>query len=187
VAEQRYYMACLDLEGRRCLVVGGGTVGLEKVKGLLECGAVVTVVAPEIEPGLQLLPVRWRRKRYETADLKGAFLVVAATPDRGVNRRVFKDAEAGSLLCNVVDDPELCSFILPAVHRRDPIALAVSTGGASPALAKHLRDELAAQIDDRHVELAYRLRELRPWVKAHFTSYDERRDFFDALVAESLE
>jgi siroheme synthase-like protein len=187
VAEKRYYMACLDLDGRRCLVVGGGSVGLEKAKGLLDSGAVVTVVAPEIEPELQRLPVRWRQKRYERADLEGNLLVVAATPDRAVNRRVFDDAEARSLLCNVVDDPELCSFILPAVHRRDPIVLAVSTGGASPALAKRLRDELGAQIDERHVELAYRLRELRPWVKAHFGSYDERRDFFDALVAESLE
>ncbi|HSS73001.1 MAG TPA: hypothetical protein VLK53_05480, partial [Gaiellaceae bacterium] len=85
------------------------------------------------------------------------------------------------------DDAELCSFILPAVYRRDPIALAVSTGGASPALAKRLRDELGEQIDERHVELAYRLRELRPWVRAHFDSYAERRDFFDSLVSESLE
>ncbi len=187
MTDKRYYMACLDLEGRRCHVVGGGAVGLEKAKGLLDCGAVVTVVAPEIDPDLQLLPVRWRQKRYETSDLHGAFVVVAATPDRAVNRRVFEDAEARSLLCNVVDDPELCSFILPAVHRRDPITLAVSTGGASPALAKRLRDELGAQVDERHVELAYRLRELRPWVRAHFSSYDERRDFFDGLVAESLE
>jgi precorrin-2 dehydrogenase len=187
VTEKRYYMACVDLEGRPCLVVGGGTVGLEKAKGLLECGAVVTVVAPEIEPDLQLLPVRWRRKRYETDDLKGVFLVVAATPNRSVNRRVFDDAEARSLLCNVVDDAELCSFILPAVHRRDPITLAVSTGGASPALAKRLRDELGARIDQRHVELAWRLRELRPRVRAQYASYAERRDFFDALVAEELE
>ena len=100
---------------------------------------------------------------------------------------MFEDAEARSLLCNVVDDAELCSFILPAVHRRDPITLAVSTGGASPALAKRLRDELGEQIDERHVELAYRLRELRPWVRAHFDSYAERRDFFDSLVSESLE
>ena len=187
MTEKRYYMACLDLENRRCLVVGGGIVGLEKAKGLLECGAIVTVVAPEIERDLQLLPVRWRRKRYESADLKGNFFVVAATPDRSLNRRVFEDAEARSLLCNVVDDAELCSVILPAVYRRDPISIAVSTGGASPALAKRLRDELGEQIDERHVELAYRLRELRPWVRAHFPSYAERREFFDSLVAESLE
>jgi siroheme synthase-like protein len=184
--EKRYYLACLDLNGRRCLVVGGGTVGLEKAKGLLDCGAVETVVAPWIEPELERLPIRWRRKRYETADLDGNFLAVAATPLRSVNRRVFRDGEARSLLVNVVDTPDLCSFILPAVYRRDPIALAVSTSGASPALAKRLRDELGAQIDERHVDLAHRLRELRPWVQAHYPSYGGRRDFFEALVEESL-
>ena len=125
--EKRYYLACLDLAGRSCLVVGGGKVGLEKARGLLECGAVVTVVAPQIEPELQQLPVRWRRKRYETEDLAGNTLVVAATPVRSVNHRIFRDAEERSMLVNVVDTPELCSFILPAVYRRDPIALAVST------------------------------------------------------------
>jgi siroheme synthase-like protein len=184
---ERFYMACLDLTGRSVLVVGGGSVALEKVRGLLDCGARVTVVAPEAKPGLLELPVEWLPRAYYSTDLRGRFLVVAATSSTPLNRRVFADAEARSLLCNVVDDPELCSFILPAVHRRDPIVLAVSTGGASPALAKRLRDELGAQIDERHVELAYRLRELRPWVKAQFSSYDERRDFFDSLVAESLE
>lgn len=186
MGDKRYYLACLDLEGRACLVVGGGSVGLEKAKGLLECGAVVTVVSPQIEPELQLLPVRWRRKRYDPTDLDGCFLVVAATSRSSLNRRVSTDAEERLLFCNVVDTPELCSFILPAVYRRDPIALAVSTGGASPALAKRLRDELGAQIGDQHVALAERLRELRPWVRLHYRSYRERRDFFEALVEESL-
>jgi precorrin-2 dehydrogenase/sirohydrochlorin ferrochelatase len=186
VADRRYYMACLDLEARRCLVVGGGAVALEKTRGLLECGAVVTVVAPQIEPELQTLRVRWRCKRYDATDLEGNFLVVAATSKRSVNRRVFEDAEARSLLCNVVDTPELCSFILPAVYRRDPIAIAVSTGGASPALAKRLRDELGARVREEHVTLARRLRDLRPWAKIHYRSYDERRDFFEAVVEESL-
>ncbi|HKP17118.1 MAG TPA: bifunctional precorrin-2 dehydrogenase/sirohydrochlorin ferrochelatase [Gaiellaceae bacterium] len=186
MSDRRYYMACLDLEGRACLVVGGGSVGLEKAKGLLECGATVTVVAPQIEPDLQLLHVRWRRKRYDAADLNGNFVVVAATSNRSLNRRIFLDAEEQSMLCNVVDTPELCSFILPAVYRRDPIALAVSTGGASPALAKRLRDELGERIRQEHVDLARRLRELRPWVRLHYHSYRERRDFFEALVEESL-
>jgi siroheme synthase-like protein len=186
MADKRYYMACLDLDGRPCLVVGGGSVGLEKARGLLDCGAVVTVVAPQIEPELQRLPVRWRRKRYQTADLDGMFLVVAATSVSSVNRQVSRDAEARSLLCNVADVPALCNFILPAVYRRDPIALAVSTSGASPALAKRLRDELGAQIDERHVDLAHRLHELRPCVQAHYPSYGGRRDFFEALVEESL-
>jgi siroheme synthase-like protein len=184
--EKRYYLACLDLAGRSCLVVGGGKVGLEKAKGLLDCGAVVTVVAPQIEPELQQLPVRWRRKRYETTDLAGNTLVVAATPVRSINHRIFRDAEERSMLVNVVDTPELCSFILPAVYRRDPIAIAVSTGGASPALAKHLRDELGARIGEEHVALARRLRDLRPWAKLHYRSYGARKEFFESLVEESL-
>jgi precorrin-2 dehydrogenase/sirohydrochlorin ferrochelatase len=183
---ERYYMACLDLDGRRALVVGGGSVGLEKAKGLLECGALVTVVAPQIEPELRRLPIGWRQKRYDVGDLEGQLLVIAATSTPSVNRRVFADAEARSLLCNVVDVPELCSFILPAVFRRDPITLAVSTSGASPALAKRLRDELGAQIEDRHVALAHRLRELRPWARTHYRTYDERKEFFEAAVEEAL-
>jgi precorrin-2 dehydrogenase/sirohydrochlorin ferrochelatase len=186
MSEKRYYMACLDLGRRRCVVVGGGAVGLEKAKGLLDCGAVVTVVAPQMEPELQALPVRWRRKRYEPADLDGNFLVVAATSNRTLNRRIFRDAEERSLLCNVVDTPELCSFILPAVFRRDPIAIAVSTGGASPALAKRLRDELGERVGEQHVALARRLRDLRPWARLHYHSYEARRDYFEALVEEAL-
>src|SRR2546425_3531681 len=178
MAEKAYYMACLDLEGRSCLVVGGGSVGVEKAKGLLDCGARVTAVAPEADPELLDLSVEWLRRRYRAGDLDGRFLVVAATSNRSVNRRVFADAEARSLFCNVVDTPELCSFILPAVHREGPIALAVSTGGASPALAQHLRERLAEQIQPEHADLAERLRSLRPWVKAHYPTYEERRDYF---------
>jgi precorrin-2 dehydrogenase/sirohydrochlorin ferrochelatase len=186
MSDKRYYMACLDLEGRNCLVVGGGLVGLEKAKGLLDTGATVTVVAPQIEPELQRLPVRWRRKRYQPSDLDGNFLVVAATSVNSVNRRVFLDAESRSMLCNVVDTPEICSFILPAVYRRDPIAIAVSTGGASPALAKRLRDDLGARIEEEHVMLADRLRDLRPWVRNHYHSYSERKAFFETLVEDAL-
>ena len=103
-----------------------------------------------------------------------------------MNRRVFRDAESRALLCNVVDVPELCSFILPAVHRHEPIAVAVSTGGASPALAQHLRDQIATVVRPEHAELAHRLRELRPWAKSHFATYDERKAYFAGLVAEEL-
>jgi precorrin-2 dehydrogenase len=186
VAEKRYYMACLDLEGRSCLVVGGGRIGLEKTRGLLECGALVTVVAPEIAPELLELGVECLARRYRAADLDGRFLVVAATSIRSLNQRVYEEAEARSLLCNVVDVPDLCSFILPAVHRQDPIAIAVSTGGASPALAQRIRDEIAGVIGPEYAQLAERLRELRPWAKAHLPTYEERRRFFADLVSSEL-
>ena len=187
MSEKRYYMACLDLEGRDVLVVGGGSVALEKVEGLLTCGARVTVVAPEIsvERGAARRQAR-AGASTDSDDLEGRFLVVAATSVTEVNRRVFADAEARGLLCNVVDVPELCSFILPAVHRVDPIAVAISTGGASPALAQRLRDEIAAVVRPEHATLARRLRDLRPWAKKEFPTYEERRDYFQQLVEAEL-
>ena len=179
-------MACLDLRGRRCIVVGGGAVGLEKAKGLLASGAQVTVVSPELHDDMRGLEVTWRRGRYRRRDLHGAFLVIAATSDRATNERVHRDAEARAMLCNVADVPDLCNFILPAVHREGPIAVAVSTGGASPALAKRIRDDVAAIVTPDHAELARRLEAMRPAVKERFSSYEERRDFFESLVEEAL-
>jgi siroheme synthase-like protein len=179
-------MACLDLRGRRCVVVGGGKVGAEKVRGLLDCDADVVVVSPTLDESLRSLPITWHARRYEQADLDGAFLVIAATADTALNARVRDDAEARNLLCNVADMPALCNFILPAVHREGPIAVAVSTGGASPALAKRIRDDVAALVGPEHAELADRLERLRPAVKRSLPTYEERRDYFDALVKEAL-
>lgn len=187
MSEKRFYMACLDLERRSCLVVGGGAVALEKVQGLLDSGARVTVVAPQVGDGLRTLDVELVEREYRASDLDGRFLVVAATSLSSLNRRVHEDAEARSLLCNVVDVPELCNFILPAVLRRDPIAIAVSTGGASPALAQRIRDDIAELVGPEHAELARRLRELRPWAKDNLSSYEERREFFAGLVASELQ
>jgi precorrin-2 dehydrogenase/sirohydrochlorin ferrochelatase len=181
-----FYMACLDVAGRRCVVVGGGAVGHEKAAGLVACGAAVTVVSPELDASFASLGVEWRRGRYRKSDLKGAFLVIAATSDRAVNERVHRDAEARGMLCNVADVPDLCNFILPAVHREGPIAVAVSTGGASPALAKRLRSQIAELVQPRHAELARELEALRPEVKERFETYEQRRDYFEELVSERL-
>jgi precorrin-2 dehydrogenase/sirohydrochlorin ferrochelatase len=179
-------MACLDVEGRRCLVVGGGAVGLEKAAGLATCGARVAVVSPELEPGFAELDVEWRAREYESGDLEGMFLVIAATDERAVNEAVHRDAEQRAMLCNVADVPELCNFILPAVHREGPIAVAVSTGGASPALAKRLRTQIAELVGPEHAGLAEELRAMRPEVKERFATYEERRDYFEDVVTERL-
>jgi siroheme synthase-like protein len=181
-----YYMACLDLHGRSVLVVGAGRVALEKVDGLLAGGARVTVVAPQVVAELESREIELVRREYRSDDLDSRYLVVAATSTSSVNRRVFRDAEARSLFCTVVDVPELCSFILPAVHREGPIAVAVSTGGASPALAQRLRDEIAEIVRPEHAVLAEQLRELRPWARSHLPTYEARRDYFAALVEEAL-
>jgi siroheme synthase-like protein len=187
---KRYYMACLDLEDRDVLVVGAGSVALEKIHGLLDVGARVTVVAPDVSEPVDALArgglVEVVRRRYRDPDLAGRFLVVAATSVTSLNERVFADADARGMLCNVVDVPELCSFILPAVHRDDPIAVAISTGGASPALAQRLRDDVAEVVTHEHARLAVELRELRPWAKERFPTYKARRDFFQQLVKERL-
>jgi len=165
----QFYMACLNVEGRRCVVVGEGEMADEKVAGLEACGARVERVT------------RYRRRK-----LRGAFLVVSTSPDRKLNERIFRDAERRGMLCNVADVPDLCNFILPAVHREGPITVAVSTGGASPALAKRLRSMIAAIVRPEHAELAEELRAMRPEVKARFQSYEERRDYFDEMVRERL-
>lgn len=180
-------MACVDLHGRSALVVGGGRVALEKVRGLVECGARVTVVAPEVDVELETLPVRIVRRPFIAGDVDGHVLVFAATNRRSVNRSVSSAAAASYTLCNVADDPELCSFILPAITRRDPIVVGVSTGGASPALAQRIRDDVAGLLTPRHVELAGRLQALRPWAKRTLATYEERRAYFAGLVEEGLQ
>jgi siroheme synthase-like protein len=179
-------MACLDLRGRDCLLVGGGRVALEKAQGLLDCDANVTVVAPELEDELRSLPVSVLERTFTRSDVVGRFLVIAATSDRTVNAAVSAAAAERSTPCNVADDPELCSFILPAIVRRDPILVGVSTGGASPALAQRIRADVANLLQDEHVELAHRLAALRPWAKSELPTYEARRDFFQQLVAETL-
>ena len=182
----RYYMACLDLRGRDCLVVGGGRVAAEKVRGLLDGGARVTVVAPHIEAELRGLPICIEQRAFVESDLDQRLLVIAATSERDVNAAVSRAAAERSTLCNVADDPELCSFILPAIVRRDPIVIGVSTGGASPALAQRLRSEIAELVGSKHADLARRLAALRPWAKRELPSYEARRDYFKQLVDEAL-
>ena len=180
-------MACLDLRSRDCLVVGGGVVATDKVEGLLAADARVTVVAPAIDDRLRALPVRLVERPFRGRDVRDRFLVVAATNDRAVNIDVSRTAAARNTLCNVADDPELCTFILPAIVRREPILVGVSTGGASPALAQRLRDDIGALVGPQHAALARRLEALRPWAKRELPTYEARRDWFRREVEEALQ
>ena len=185
--ETKFYVACLNLSGRRAVVVGGGSVGLEKIDGLLACGARVTCVAPKVVPEVRSLAaegsIEWRERTYKSGDLEGSFLVIAATNDTDVNVRVFGDAEARAMLVNVVDVPPLCNFILPAIVRWGPIAVAVSTAGASPALAKRMKREIAEAFGPEYAELALILNDARGWAKATLPTYQDRKAFFEAIVA----
>ncbi len=146
----------------------------------------MTVVAPDAIPEVGALAesgrIEWHRRRYETSDLDGVFLVVAATSDTELNTRVYRDAEARSMLVNVVDVPELCNFILPAIVRQGPIAVAISTSGASPALAKRMKREIATSVGPEYAELAALLDEVRPWAKETLETYDDRKVFFEDIV-----
>ena len=181
-----FYIACLNLTGRRCLVVGGGEVGLEKVDGLLACGAKVPLVAPEAEPALVAYAgegsIEWARRRFEPTDLEGAFLAIAATNDTDVNIAVYERAEERAMLVNVVDVPPLCNFILPAIVRTGPLAIAISTAGASPALAKRMKREIAGQFGEPYAQLAILLNDVRGWAKATLPTYQDRKAFFEAIV-----
>jgi precorrin-2 dehydrogenase/sirohydrochlorin ferrochelatase len=156
------YPVLLDLAGRSCLVVGGGRIALGKVQGLLAVDAVVTVVAPHVLDELDALDgVTVVRRPYEAGDLAGRRLVITATDDPAVNHRVFVDGEAAGVWVNSADDPANCTFTLPAVVRRGPITLAVSTGGHSPALSSWLRDRLAEEVGPEYEVLLQLLAERR--------------------------
>jgi precorrin-2 dehydrogenase / sirohydrochlorin ferrochelatase len=185
--ETPFYIACLRLSGRRCVVVGGGDVGLEKIEGLLVCDADVTLVAPEAHPELVQLAlegsIRWEQRDYAgPADLEGAFMAIAATDETDVNIAVFDDAEARAMLVNVVDVPPLCNFILPAIVRINPLAIAISTAGASPALAKRMKREIEAHFGEPYARLAVLLSEARGWAKSNLPTYQDRKEFFEAIV-----
>jgi precorrin-2 dehydrogenase / sirohydrochlorin ferrochelatase len=181
-----FYIACLRLSGRRCVVVGGGEVGLEKVEGLLACDGDVTLVAPDaVEPLRELAAegsIAWEPREYRSDDLDGTFMVIAATGDTEVNIRVYEDAEHRAMLVNVVDVPPLCNFILPAIFRSGPLAIAISTAGASPALAKRIKAEIAEEYGEPYARLAELLNEVRGWAKGTLPTYQDRKVFFESIV-----
>jgi siroheme synthase-like protein len=184
--ETPFYIACLKLKGRRALVVGGGEIGLEKVEGLLACSADVTLVAPAATPELRELAsegsITWYEREYEPGDLDGCLIAIAATDDTDTNIRIYEDAEARAMLVNVVDVPPLCNFILPAIVRTGPLAVAISTAGASPALAKRMKREIAAMFGEPYADLAVLLNEVRGWAKGTLPTYQDRKEFFESIV-----
>jgi precorrin-2 dehydrogenase/sirohydrochlorin ferrochelatase len=182
-----FYIACLKLSGRRCVVVGGGEIGLEKVEGLLACDGEVTLIAPTALPALREYAdessIRWEQRPYAgPRDLEGVFMAIAATDDTDVNIAVYDDAEHRAMLVNVVDVPPLCNFILPAIVRTGPLAIAISTAGASPALAKRMKREIEGQFGAEYARLAILLNDVRGWAKASLPTYRDRKEFFESIV-----
>ena len=185
-ALDRLYPVNLALSGRRCVVVGGGQVAARKAASLLDAGAEVTVVAPEISDEIRALPVAVLERDYRTGDLDGAWLAIAATDSPAVNRAVDADGRDARVWVNAADDPEACSFTLPAVVRRGPVTVAVSTAGHSPALAAWLRERIAAELGPEVAGLAELLSEAREELKAAGRSTEDV-DWRQALDSDMLD
>lgn len=186
MASRVYYPLFADLADRRCVVVGGGAVAQRKVTALLRCGACVMVVSPEATARLaryaQAGKIEHCARRFRSADLRGAWLVYAATDDPKVNELVFRTATRQRIFTNVVDHPALCSFIAPAIARRGKVVIAVSTGGRSPTLAKMLRREVQQLIGGDYAAMLRLLGSLRGVAKRCLPRYDDRKRYFARLV-----
>jgi uroporphyrin-III C-methyltransferase/precorrin-2 dehydrogenase/sirohydrochlorin ferrochelatase len=187
-----FFPIFLDLENRDCLVVGGGKVAARKVALLLRAGASVQVIAPQLCAGLARLAgdkrIVHRAREFTDADIEGRVLVIAATDRQDVNRRVSELAKRANIPVNVVDQPELCSFIVPSVIDRSPVQVAVSTGGSSPVLARLLRARLESYVPAAYGRLARLVESFRDQVKQRFSSMEQRRQFWEnALQGEVAE
>ena len=182
-----FYIACLKLRGRKCLVVGGGALGLEKAEGLLACSGDVHVISPEVLPEVAQLAAEgsltWEQRDYAgREDLEGIFMVIACTDDTDTNIRIYDDAEERAMLVNIVDVPPLCNFILPAIVRTGPLAIAISTAGASPALAKRMKREISELFGEEYAQMAIMLNDARGWAKGTLPTYQDRKAFFEEIV-----
>jgi siroheme synthase-like protein len=181
-----YYPAMLDLAGRDALLVGGGEVAEQKARQLLDAGVRLRVVAPALTDWLRACvgagQATWEEREVRAGDVAGAAVVVCATDRREVNRAVSEEAGAAGIPVNVVDDPELCSFIVPSVVRRGPLQVAISTGGRSPAFAKFMRHHLEAAIGEEFGQLAELAGRMRDRARQAGVGYEER----DRTAAEAL-
>ena len=186
----RRYTISLDLFQKDCLVVGGGQVSERKVRSLLECGARVKVISPEITPGLGKLAaeglILYREGFYQDSDLNGVFLVIGATDREEVNRRIADDCAARNLVVNIVDDPGKGNFFVPAVVRRGALTIAVSTEGKSPMLARKIREELERAYGPQFSEFLELLGQLRERVINNETNEQKKRNLLEELVSEEI-
>ncbi|MFO7708186.1 MAG: bifunctional precorrin-2 dehydrogenase/sirohydrochlorin ferrochelatase [Desulfobacterales bacterium] len=186
----RYYPVQLDIRGRACLVVGGGAVGTRKVNALVGCGARVTVVSPEASDTLAKMAAQGRivlrGRDYVSEDLEGMFLVIGATDDEALNRRIHADAEAHRVLCNIADRPESCNFILPSILKRGDLLITVSTSGKSPAFAKKLRHRLEVQFGEEYGTFLELMGAIRERLLARQHAPEAHKHLFEALIESNL-
>ncbi len=185
-----YYPVFLDLDQTRCLVIGGGTIAERKVEAVLAAGGEVTLISPELTAALSDLEAAGRltvrQRSYQRGDLDAVALVIAATDDPALQRQIAADAKQANILCNIVDQPALCSFIVPAVLQQGDLTIAVSTTGASPALVKKIRQDLAEQFGPEYAVALRLLRRIRERLRQEQRSMQDRRRLLTDLVESPL-
>jgi len=184
---RKYLPICLNLEGRSALVLGAGNVGTERIHSLLECGAVVTVVSPQVSAPVQEAAAAGRltlkQRPFEPGDTEGAFLVVIATDDPAANAAAYREAEVAGQLVSVTDDPAQCNYIFASKIERGPLTLSIFTHGTAPAFSRRVRRELEGWLGPEYGELAELLAELRPRVRALAgLSQPQRQRIFERIV-----
>ena len=181
-----YYPVFLNLTNRRVLVIGGGKMAYEKVEGLLNAGACVSVIAPNINAQLRELVeakrITYISREYQYGDLESAFLVICATENRSEHAEVFAEANARNIVVNVVDDPAYCSFIAPSILRRGDLTIAISTSGKAPAVAVRLRQQLEEQIGDEYARFLEIAGTLRAPLAERCPDFETRKELWYRLV-----
>ena len=186
----RYYPVLLDVQNRKCLVVGGGSVGTRKVMTLVDCGARVTVVSPEVTTQMLQLAdnraIKLKKRPYRSLDLEGMFLVIGATNDEGLNRQINKDAHRLNKLYNIADLPEACNFILPSLVNRGDLIIAISTSGKSPALSKKLRKDLENKFGEEYAGFLQLMGAIRQKLLSKNNDSNARKYIFEQLIARGL-
>jgi precorrin-2 dehydrogenase/sirohydrochlorin ferrochelatase len=190
MVDMRYYPVNLDIQSRQCLVVGGGRVGTRKVVTLNQCGAVVTVVSPEVSPTISKLAAEkaivLKQRPYRSSDMDDMFLVIGATNDEMLNRLINADAAQRNLLCNIADRPDICNFILPAIVRRGDFVMAISTAGKSPAFAKHIRKRLETQFGPEYGVVLDLMGAIRSRLLADAHEPEAHKPLFEQLIDGDL-
>jgi len=186
----RYYPVNLDIRHRKCLVVGGGSVGTRKVMTLLDCGAKVTVVSNEVTGKLYKLAdngdIVLKKRPFQISDLDTMFLVIGATDNPELNLQIHTEAERQGMLCNIADRPEVCNFILPAIVNRGDLIIAISTSGKSPAFAKKMRKNLEKEFGTEYAEFLELMGAIRNKLLSQDHEPEVHKPLFEKLIQREL-
>ena len=182
----KYYPMYVDLKGKKCVVIGGGAVAERKVRSLMDCGAVVTVISPDLSEALQELAherqIKYLRRTYRRGDLEGAFLAISATDRAELNAIIYGEANHKDILINVVDDPERCTYIVPSVVQRGDLTLSISTSGSCPALSKQIRAGLEEEFGEEYADYLRILRDARERIKGKYRTQEERKEVLQRVL-----